>query len=449
VHASAVLEGLRAFSDDALVFCCDGWADRKRDVAKVMPHVHESPYDAVDDVDLDRMACVFVLSTGLAHEARTTVGQCAAIAGFPPPLVVLVTDPAQQTYDVMMMLTSAGARHVFVCQEEETIPPCVLHYTLSILSKHRKELARSQQAAQTATAAAQTYRKAVCDIPAFAFAAIPRACTTVKEHGSEGFGEYQFKQRLGQGQYGLAMLAVSQAGDVYAVKVLIKAKVTSPSSLLRFDNEIFILQRLQHKNIVRAHKVVHARFAYYLVMDYAGNNLFRLLRGGPFSVPDALPLFRQLVDAIFYCHQRGVAHCDLKPENVGYHEQQLRVLDFGFAHISGMPVTTMGGTVPFTPPEMARATEAVPCNGFLADVWSLGVIFLEMINDVYCLENLLDLQHVKGPDRTYQALARFCEERLWVPLVNKPCAREPELGKQIEAMLSRVLVLEEERGQLA
>ncbi|KAG6931234.1 testis specific serine kinase 3, partial [Chelydra serpentina] len=100
--------------------------------------------------------------------------------------------------------------------------------------------------------------------------------------------------------------------------------------------ELQIVRRLDHKNIIRVYEMLEsADGKIYLVMELAedGDVFDCVLHGGPLPESRAKVLFRQLVDAIRYCHSCGVAHRDLKCENALLQGFNLKLTDFGFAKL--------------------------------------------------------------------------------------------------------------------
>lgn len=82
--------------------------------------------------------------------------------------------------------------------------------------------------------------------------------------------------------------------------------------------EIEIMTKLSHKNIIRLHEVLEETLNLYLVMEKcSGGELFdRIQQRGSYSESDASSVLRQITEAISYLHRNNVAHCDLKPDNV-------------------------------------------------------------------------------------------------------------------------------------
>lgn len=112
----------------------------------------------------------------------------------------------------------------------------------------------------------------------------------------------------------------------------------------------------------------------YIIMDYAGEDL--LGRCGCFSDSEVALLLYQLWDGMTHIHSKGVAHLDLKPENLLLDCQRLRISDFGLSvsipKTRQPTLTDMCGSYSYAAPEVW--TPSQPYNGFEADVWSMGVL---------------------------------------------------------------------------
>jgi len=116
-------------------------------------------------------------------------------------------------------------------------------------------------------------------------------------------------------------------------------------------------------------------------MEFAGSrNLDNFIQesGGRLQVALARGFFSEVAAGLAYCHEQHVAHRDMKPENVAITEDDhVKILDFGQAACIDEEREDMCGTMPFIAPEVLR--QDGPYNPGFADVWSLGVLLLEML----------------------------------------------------------------------
>ena len=181
-----------------------------------------------------------------------------------------------------------------------------------------------------------------------------------------------------------------------AIKVLPELFAADPDRLARFDREAQALAALNHPNIAQVFGVLEAPPA--LAMELVeGEDLSQRIARGPIPVEEALPIARQIADALEAAHERGIIHRDLKPANIKVRDDgTVKVLDFGLAKAIDRPpegsphqlmnsptftspaMTQMGvmlGTAAYMAPEQARG-KALDKR---ADIWAFGVILLEML----------------------------------------------------------------------
>lgn len=143
------------------------------------------------------------------------------------------------------------------------------------------------------------------------------------------------------------------------------------------------MRRLQnHPNVLKIQEVMATKTKIYLVMEYAaGGELFGKLRRGRLTESAARRYFQQLVSALHFCHQNGVAHRDVKPQNLLLdRDGNLKVSDFGLSALpeqikNGM-LHTACGTPAYTAPEVVARRGY---DGAVADAWSCGVILFVLL----------------------------------------------------------------------
>jgi len=134
---------------------------------------------------------------------------------------------------------------------------------------------------------------------------------------------------------------------------------------------------VRHPNIVRLNEVLAGRTKIYIILELiTGGELFdRIARQGKLRENEARKYFQQLIDAIDYCHGKGVYHRDLKPENLLLDSRgNLKVSDFGLSTLSQNGVSllhTTCGTPNYVAPEVLSSDGYY---GSAADIWSCGVI---------------------------------------------------------------------------
>ncbi|KAK3577896.1 hypothetical protein CHS0354_008290 [Potamilus streckersoni] len=189
--------------------------------------------------------------------------------------------------------------------------------------------------------------------------------------------KYDLKETLGTGAFSEVLLAEdkTEKGKFVAVKCIDKMGLLGKEESL--ENEIHVLRRLKHPNIVQLLDVFEDKNYVYLVMELVtGGELFdRIVEKGSYTEKDASNLIRQVLEAVDYMHEQGVVHRDLKPENLLYYsideDSKIMISDFGLSKMedSGTMATACG-----TPGYVAPEVLAQKPYGKEVDVWSIGVI---------------------------------------------------------------------------
>lgn len=189
--------------------------------------------------------------------------------------------------------------------------------------------------------------------------------------------KYDMKDILGTGAFSQVRLAQVKEDPsiMYAIKIIDKKALKGKEDSL--DNEIKVLRRLQHPNIVQLLETYEDKTRVYLVMELVtGGELFdRIVEKGSYTEKDAADLIRQVLEAVDYMHDQGVVHRDLKPENLLYYspdeDSKIMISDFGLSKMedSGIMATACG-----TPGYVAPEVLAQKPYGKAVDVWSIGVI---------------------------------------------------------------------------
>ena len=173
-----------------------------------------------------------------------------------------------------------------------------------------------------------------------------------------------------------------------------EAFATDPDRLARFQREAQVLASLNHPNIAQIHGIEEDEGTRALVLELVeGPTLADRISKGPIPIDEALPIAKQIAEALEAAHEAGVIHRDLKPANIKVREDgTVKVLDFGLAKAldpapTGDPsqsptltaaATQMGvimGTAAYMSPEQARG-KAVDKR---ADIWAYGAVLFEML----------------------------------------------------------------------
>ncbi|KAL8539001.1 hypothetical protein ACS0TY_000850 [Phlomoides rotata] len=194
--------------------------------------------------------------------------------------------------------------------------------------------------------------------------------------------DYQLCEELGRGRFGVVHRCYSPiSGESAACKSINKHSLSSdPTDRRCIEFEPKILHLLSAcPNILRLHNVYEDDGYLHLVTDLCdGGDLFdRLSSGDRFSEPDAATIFKQLMVAIASCHRLGVAHRDIKPDNILFDSRgRLKLADFGSADLFGVSeMSGVVGTPYYVAPEVLSGRQ----YNEKIDVWSAGVILYVML----------------------------------------------------------------------
>nr|KAF6492794.1 pregnancy up-regulated nonubiquitous CaM kinase [Molossus molossus] len=213
---------------------------------------------------------------------------------------------------------------------------------------------------------------------------------------------YEIREKLGSGAFSEVVLAQERGSShLVALKCISKKALRGKEALV--ENEIAVLRRVSHPNIVALEDVHESPSHLYLAMELVtGGELFdRIMERGSYTEKDASHLVGQVLGAVSYLHSLGIVHRDLKPENLLYatpfEDSKIMVSDFGLSKIqAGNMLGTACGTPGYAEPGgtegwCARARVCVCLSvclwpppapelleqkpyGKAVDVWALGVI---------------------------------------------------------------------------
>ena len=205
---------------------------------------------------------------------------------------------------------------------------------------------------------------------------------------------------IGEGSYGVVHKCIERSTEsIFACKVLYLDSTTWQSTVAEVEAA---LRLSTHSNIAALHSVFYGSDSLYVVMELCegGDLLSRINASEGLREGRAAALFRDVVNAVHHCHDRGVIHRDIKPENIllssfpkelvftensDLHKQSgtvqqesAKLSDFGFAMTvkPGERVYSYAGSFPYVAPEVVGGDG----YDFSADLWSLGVLLYAMLS---------------------------------------------------------------------
>lgn len=216
----------------------------------------------------------------------------------------------------------------------------------------------------------------------------------VKEVSPElraAFPHLEIHEWLGAGGMGRVFKARQPSLDRWvALKVLPAEQARDPEWAERFTREARALARLNHPHIVQVHDFgsvpIGGQPQPYLLMEFVdGVNLRQAMQTGSLTAREALTIVPKLCDALQFAHEHDVLHRDIKPENILIDaEGRVKIADFGLAKlrdevVPDFTLTQSGarlGTLAYMAPEQVERPQEVDHR---ADIYSLGVVFYEML----------------------------------------------------------------------
>jgi Tol biopolymer transport system component len=281
-------------------------------------------------------------------------------------------------------------------------------------------------------------------------------------------GPYEITGAIGAGGMGEVFRARDpKLNRDVAIKVLPAAFADDPERLARFTREAQTLASLNHPNIAAIYGIeesvpstssgtsvtgaepVEAPVRALVMELVEGEDLSVHIARGPIAIAEALPIARQIAEALEAAHEQGIVHRDLKPANIKVRSDgTVKVLDFGLAKAMGLrqaqpPGDTDAELVEASPTMSRHMTEAGMIIGTAAymspeqakgksvdkrtDIWAFGVVLYEMMSGKRAF---------KGEDVS-ETLASVLKDK--VPMDELPAATPPRLKRLIERCLNRDL----------
>ncbi|XP_019056525.1 PREDICTED: CBL-interacting serine/threonine-protein kinase 3 isoform X2 [Tarenaya hassleriana] len=198
-------------------------------------------------------------------------------------------------------------------------------------------------------------------------------------------GKYEVGRTIGEGTFAKVKFARnSETGEAVALKILDKEKVLKHKMAEQIRREIATMKLIKHPNVVQLYEVMASRGKIFIVLEYVtGGELFdKIVNHGRMREDEARRYFQQLINAVDYCHSRGVYHRDLKPENLLLDAYgTLKISDFGLSALSQQVrddglLHTSCGTPNYVAPEVLNDRGY---DGSTADMWSCGVILYVLL----------------------------------------------------------------------
>lgn len=209
-------------------------------------------------------------------------------------------------------------------------------------------------------------------------------------------GPYKITARIGAGGMGEIWRATDTSlGRQVAIKVLPDSLAQDPDRLARLEREARTLASLNHPNVATLYGLEKSDGAALVMELIDGVTLAERIAQGPLPLGEALPIAKQIIEALEAAHDLGIVHRDLKPSNVKVRlDGTVKVLDFGLAKsvapggavapgLAASPTITAAGTLPGTILGTAAYMSPEQASGRLVDartdIWAFGVLLFELL----------------------------------------------------------------------
>ncbi len=196
---------------------------------------------------------------------------------------------------------------------------------------------------------------------------------------------YKFKEVLGGGHFGTVRVAFKRKEEpkrYYAIKSISK-KNLSPSDLEDLIKEVDIISGLDHPVIIDFYETYQDEYFFHIVMELCkGKEVFQKIASeGKIEEKKVARVIFKVLNAIAYCHSKGITHRDIKPENILFQTDEpysdIKIIDFGLSrkYSADQKMHTILGTPYYIAPEVLKGNYDEKC-----DIWSIGALTYIMLS---------------------------------------------------------------------
>lgn len=241
-------------------------------------------------------------------------------------------------------------------------------------------------------------------------------------------GNYRILKELGKGGMGVVYKANQLSlSRMIAMKILPRHLTSDPAFIKRFKNEARAIAKLNHPNIVQIFDIGQEGNIHYYTMEFIeGPALDEIIQKEVFLPFDrALNILVQVARALEYAHGKGIVHRDIKPSNIMLDKSgRAKVTDFGLALQQRVARLTVDGDIVGTPEYMSPEQSVGQQATTRSDIYSLGVVFYEMLTGKVPFEGstpLMVLNKITASDPRW------------------PCSIKPDIPLEVENLTRRMM----------
>jgi 5'-AMP-activated protein kinase catalytic alpha subunit len=196
--------------------------------------------------------------------------------------------------------------------------------------------------------------------------------------------QYQINEIIGEGMFGKVKLAIHLlTNEKVAIKIFDKGKIKTKKEKEYIEREIAILKKLNHYNTIKLYNIIQNDDFIFLIQEYiCGKELLHYIESNDnLSEKDICRLYQQIISGIEYMHEMGIAHRDLKLENILLnYKKDIKIIDFGLSNRYDRDTDELlhssCGSPCYAAPEMIKGLDY---HGINTDIWSSGIILYLML----------------------------------------------------------------------
>lgn len=247
-------------------------------------------------------------------------------------------------------------------------------------------------------------------------------------------GNHKIIEQLGEGGMGVVYKAKQLSlSRMVAIKILPHHLTRETAFVQRFFNEARAIAALNHPNVVQIFDVGKEGENYYYTMELVdGISLEEIVqKREPMPIKRAVSIISSVARALAYTHRRGIVHRDIKPANIMIDKAgRIKLADFGLALKEDTARLTVEGGLIGTPEFMSPEQVMGQTATALSDIYSLGVVFYEMVTG-------------SSPFESDSALAVIEKIKTDVPV--PPRSINPDLPPEIEEIILKMMAKKPEQ----
>lgn len=211
--------------------------------------------------------------------------------------------------------------------------------------------------------------------------------TPIKVSPPGKIGPYVIREEVGRGKTSIVYRAIDQTTqENVAIKIVPKQQFRNQAEMSKFQNEVSLLFRCHHPNVLFLINLLQDSLNFYMVTELCDQDLEKfILSNGKLCEKDAKFVFKQIIEAMSFVNDKGIAHRDVKLENVLIdlkNNGRIVLSDFGFSLLAQDKASShvKCGTIAYIAPEVLNGDQY---NPFLSDVWSAGILLYALITQTF------------------------------------------------------------------